>query len=190
MYIKRTFSSSLSICLLIIIFILLFTSNIEAFDEKIQMSIQENRNQVMDDLMDSVTHLGDGIITGGIALSIQDNQLREHAWKSQLVNSLATIFFKITIGRERPSSNNLDSNNYKPFQLDNNYHSMPSGHTSAAFALATSISENYPEYRKVAYSLASIVAFSRLYRNDHWASDVIVGAGVGYLSAKLVSYHW
>jgi len=176
--------------ILVIIFILLFTCNVQAFDERIQSTIQENRNPLLDHFMDSVTHLGDGFITGGVALSIPDIQAQEHALKSQLVNFIATSFLKVSIGRQRPSSYNLQSNNFKTFQLNSSYHSMPSGHTSAAFALATSISESYPEYRRIVYTLACMVAFSRIYRNNHWTTDVIVGAGVGYLSAKFVSYHW
>ena len=183
-------SSIPTIFVFALIFILFFSSNTQAFDERIQANIQSGRTQALDNFMDSVTHLGDWLITGGIELSITDSQAREHAWKSQLVSSLATTFLKLSIGRERPSSSNLQSNNFKPFQLNSSYHSMPSGHTSAAFALAASISENYPEYRGVLYFLATTVGFSRIYRNNHWTSDVLVGAGVGYLSARFVTYHW
>ena len=190
MNLNKLQSSIPTIFIFVLIFILLFSSSAQAFDERVQATIQENRTQVLDSFMDSATHLGDGLITGGVALSITDSNAREHAWKSQLVSSIATTFLKLSIGRKRPSSRNLQSNNFKPFKLDSSYYSMPSGHTSAAFALAASISKSYPEYKNIAYSLASLVGFSRVYRNNHWTSDVIVGAGVGYISAKFVTYHW
>ena len=36
------------------------------------------------------------------------------------------------------------------------------------------------------YGVASLTAFSRLNRNKHWASDVFVGAAIGYFIGKMV----
>ncbi|MDB5253915.1 MAG: PA-phosphatase like phosphoesterase [Flaviaesturariibacter sp.] len=66
--------------------------------------------------------------------------------------------------------------------------SMPSAHTSNAFATASAFATVYQNMKwvpPVAYGLASLVGISRIYSNAHWASDVLVGAGVGYLSTKL-----
>lgn len=62
------------------------------------------------------------------------------------------------------------------------YTSFPSGHSAGAFAVATVISMAYQKTVWVplcCYSLASLVAVERLVSNEHWASDVIVGAAVG-----------
>ena len=36
-----------------------------------------------------------------------------------------------------------------------------------------------------AYALATGVAFLRLYNNRHWLNDVVAGAGIGILSARI-----
>ena len=61
--------------------------------------------------------------------------------------------------------------------------SFPSGHSMAAFAVATVIARRYSNHRWVpyaAYGLASLVGFSRLTLNVHFLSDVAMGGAIGY----------
>ena len=61
--------------------------------------------------------------------------------------------------------------------------SMPSGHTIAAFSVATVISRRYGNHRWVpfvAYGLAGAVAFSRVTLSSHFVSDVFMGGALGY----------
>lgn len=73
-----------------------------------------------------------------------------------------------------------------------NQRSMPSGHTSAAFALATSyILYSWPRTEnKVPALLAGAAAVSvgvlRVVSARHFPSDVVVGAAVGTLSGIVV----
>lgn len=68
---------------------------------------------------------------------------------------------------------------------------MPSGHTTTAFAVATVIADQYGDdsllVPVIAYGLASLTAWSRVYDNSHWASDVFIGAIVGHFTGKAVS---
>jgi hypothetical protein len=68
--------------------------------------------------------------------------------------------------------------------------SMPSGHASEAFVAATIVYREYrylsPWYGIGAYTLASTVGIFRMVNDQHWESDVFVGAGVGILSANIV----
>ncbi len=60
---------------------------------------------------------------------------------------------------------------------------FPSGHTIAAFAIATVFTERYRQHRWVpwaAYGLASLVGFSRITLQAHFPSDVFAGAVLGY----------
>lgn len=67
-------------------------------------------------------------------------------------------------------------------------HSFPSGHSSTAFAIATSLSLSYPEWYVAAPALAwaGVMGLARVWHGVHYPSDVLVGAGVGAGSAVLV----
>ena len=61
--------------------------------------------------------------------------------------------------------------------------SFPSGHTIAAFSVATIIARRYGSHRWVpyaAYGVAAVVGFSRLSLSAHFVSDVFVGGALGY----------
>ncbi len=67
--------------------------------------------------------------------------------------------------------------------------SFPSGHTIAAFSVATVIARRYPKYRwlpYVAYGLAGVVGFSRVTLSAHFPSDVFLGAAMGYSISRFV----
>lgn len=64
--------------------------------------------------------------------------------------------------------------------------SFPSGHTATAFMGAELVREEYGNgWGAGAYALATGIAFLRLYNDRHWLNDVIGGAGVGMLSARI-----
>jgi membrane-associated phospholipid phosphatase len=62
--------------------------------------------------------------------------------------------------------------------------SFPSGHSMAAFAVATVVARRYGGTHRwvpyVAYGLASAVGFSRLTLNVHFLSDIAMGGAIGY----------
>ena len=78
------------------------------------------------------------------------------------------------------------------------YNSFPSGHTTQAFAAATFLNEEYKNtYRWMpyaSYTVASSVGILRVANNRHYISDVLVGAGLGFLSMKVAywthQYKW
>lgn len=127
------------------------------------------------------------------------------ATQSYITSGAISGIVKFLTGRERPY--HIDPNAvatptfHGPFyrapkepngkRLNN---SFPSGHTTAAFSAATVYALEYkdrPLIPIVAYSAASLIGLSRLVENKHWATDVLTGAALGYLTGRLVvnNYH-
>jgi membrane-associated phospholipid phosphatase len=104
---------------------------------------------------------------------------------SVLVAGAVTGVLKYTIGRVRP----YDTNDHWDFQPFSGNTSMWSGHTVLAFSFATALSQEiHRTWATVGlYTLATGTAWSRVYQNQHWVSDVAVGAVVGIASAKLAT---
>jgi membrane-associated phospholipid phosphatase len=69
---------------------------------------------------------------------------------------------------------------------------MPSGHTAQAFASATLLDMEYrdtsPWISAGGYLCAAATGFFRVANNRHWTSDVLIGAGIGIASVKLVYF--
>lgn len=106
--------------------------------------------------------------------------------QSALYTGLITQLMKVTFGRSRPYKNE-GSSNFSPinFSGDDEW-SFPSGHTSLGFSLSTVLSLNAKnEFMKVLYYLpALLTAYSRVYQDKHWISDVFLGAVIGYAIGK------
>jgi len=108
---------------------------------------------------------------------------------SALLAGGITAVIKEAFGRVRPDVAGSEPLDFKPFSGNV---SMPSGHTASAFGFAASLADDvHPVWAKVGlYALATGTAWSRVYNNKHWTSDVVAGALVGITSAKLVSGRW
>jgi membrane-associated phospholipid phosphatase len=103
------------------------------------------------------------------------------------------------LGRTRPRASLDDPFRFKPFSGFSGFEtrSYPSLHTAASFAAASAlvgeIRERRPGAVKVAapllYTAAMVPPLTRIYLDQHWASDIVAGAVVGaLLGSRVVSY--
>ena len=89
-----------------------------------------------------------------------------------------TYGLKYTIDRQRPYEKYPDK--IRPIEPEDSP-SFPSGHTTAAFSLATSLSITYPKWYVIAPSAiwACGVGLARINQGVHYPSDVLTGAAIG-----------
>lgn len=90
--------------------------------------------------------------------------------KALAVTGFATELLKVTVREKRPYSDSTTS--------------FPSGHTSAAFAMATVLADYHPKYAIPAYAIATTIGWSRVEVGAHHWQDVVAGAALGYFTAK------
>jgi hypothetical protein len=82
---------------------------------------------------------------------------------------------KYTVRRDRPTGTG---------------YAFPSGHAADSFAAATVLQRHFGAKAAIpTYILASYIAMSRLHEDRHYLSDVIFGAGVGYVVGHTVTRH-
>lgn len=91
---------------------------------------------------------------------------------------------KRLIGRARPSDAGPFA--YLPWAWRNEYASLPSGHTTTAFAAAVAIAALWPKARIPMLIYAAVIATSRVVITAHFVSDVIAAAFVATFGAILV----
>jgi len=168
-------------------------------DEPLQKFSQKHLNTVTNTVSEVVQPLGrqrnlapvaGAVLLGGLLLKNQKLQKAATLSLGSIVaNALATSALKSSFRRHRPSVTSENDLFDAPFSNSHNT-SLPSSHTSTAFAVATSVASVYRDHKLVppiAYGVATLVGLSRVNDNMHWSTDVLAGAAVGYLSARVVN---
>ena len=105
---------------------------------------------------------------------------------SVVLAACTTGILKILIGRSRPFIYQaLNTTLFVPGALDDMFNSMPSGHTAISFAGLVMIGMLFPKIKWATWTMAIIIAATRLYIGAHWFSDVVLGAFIGMLCADI-----
>jgi len=170
------------------------------FDENIRKSVREHGNQTLDKIANVGSAIGNPLVHIGMAGMVYGGGLLAGSEKWQetgkmlgeavLLADAATLVLKGSIGRGRPYVNG-DRGSFKPLQFDSDYDSLPSMHTASSFAAASVMSGATESlWAKAAYySAATFVGLSRMVDDQHWASDVILGAAIGELCGRIIARH-
>lgn len=149
------------------------------------------RNRFFDYFNIAVTYLGSDVFAVGLILALV--LLPRHFFTPLAVNAALSLSFSATlvqvlkrlIKRKRPFE---VIHTLRTIKIGVDQYSFPSGHTTAAFALAmsTSILTTSLLFSTIFLVLAVMVGFSRVYLAVHYPSDVIAGAFIGSTVALMV----
>jgi membrane-associated phospholipid phosphatase len=148
--------------------------------------INLERNRSLDGTFRLITNsatpvsFGTPVLMFGTGLIKHDSLLVRNSLyigSSIAVTVIITTIAKYTINRQRPFESYPDIEK----ETGGGSPSFPSGHTSDAFALATSLSLTYPKWYIIAPSFvwAGAVGYSRMDLGAHYPSDVLAGAILG-----------
>lgn len=170
-------------------------------DGTVRQDVQAHRTAAGDRFAESVRHFGQPEVYGTVTAGILTAGLVTHNSRlirtgTRLAGALAVAAgvsngLKMVAGRGRPD-NPYQDQDPDDFGLFSGHASWPSGHTSMAFAFATSLGDelHHPVARYGLLAAATAVGWSRVNDNRHWLSDVAAGAVVGITSAKFASGRW
>lgn len=145
------------------------------------------------------------LTSGGLyVLGWADGQRRTedlglHALMAEVITGSEIGAIKMIAGRARPYRSPDNARNFGFFRgfKNDDYRSFPSGHTGAAFAFAATVSSEtqrwWPGTRWIIgpllYGSATLTGLSRIYNDDHWASDVMAAAAIGtFTGIKVVRF--
>jgi len=132
-----------------------------------------------------LTHLGGtfAVVMLGVALYLL-------GWKkgaflifaSILIGTVLTLPIKVLVPRPRPY---VTLPLAIPLEMEAGS-SFPSGHSERMFALAIVLSKKRTKLTLPLYSLALLVAFSRIYTGAHYPLDIAFGSLLGWVTGKIV----
>jgi len=171
------------------------------YDKDIRNKLQASKGKALDKAADDGSKAGDPFYQLGFAALVYGGAIAADSpkWKeagemmgeSLLLADASSFLLKEATGRGRPYATQAKGD-FMPLSFKNNYDSFPSTHTASSFALASVLASTSESLTLKAayYTAATFVGFSRLYQNQHWASDVLMGAALGELCGQIaINYH-
>lgn len=157
------------------------------FDKSLEKSISKSDDTATQVANSFGTPLMLFPIIGAVYLS-GDRQTAGEAFTAWANASIITQVLKVATGRDRPLVGDQQGTFHGP-SLSSGRESFPSGHTSAAFAVATVLAKKHPKQSWLYYGIASAVGMARIRSSAHFPSDVLVGAGIGIYAGNQAVGH-
>jgi membrane-associated phospholipid phosphatase len=170
-------------------------------DKSIRESVAKNHTATMDNITGLGHYYGNAaymvILSGATYLTGKIIRNNEIAGTGRMIletlayAGIITTVLKVGLGRARPYT---DKGAFDFFNLSikNDYLSMPSGHTTVAFAVSSVLTAKIKNmYASIAlYSLAGLTMYQRIYSDSHWFSDTFLGAAIStVIGNAIVKYN-
>ena len=132
-----------------------------------------------------------GLYTYGLAGD--DNEIRNlglQLAEATIYSSAINFVVKILMGRSRPYLEKGIAS-FNPFNFSFDKTSFPSLHSTLAFSFSTILADYIDNtFWKIGwFTVAGFVGLARIYKDQHWFSDVLLGSAIGYFVGEFVSNH-
>lgn len=147
--------------------------------------------KLLDKVMPRITYLGSATVTISCCLMIMamgNTMVRKMGFQALVTLALSHLLVRVlknSVCRLRPKD---VLPNINTFNVTLDYYSFPSGHTTAVFAIATTLALNLPILAVICFPIALIVAISRLYLGVHYPSDILAGMAVAIFSSVVLKF--
>jgi membrane-associated phospholipid phosphatase len=168
-----------------------------SMDEDVRSASQRLRSPTLDDALVVGDVFGSGefalgltaLVYGGGAL-LDDAEARTTGrllLQSLLYAEFINGLMKMSFGRSRPYTG-AGRASFDPFSLDHARTSFPSGHSTAASAIAMTLSKRLdsPVASVLLFGMAGVTMVQRIVSDNHWLSDTVLGAVLGGVVAHAV----
>ena len=103
-------------------------------------------------------------------------------------DAICAQIIKPWVGRIRPSHEFIEYINL--LVSKGGKWSFPSNHAANSFAFATVLSYFYDKNKIILFSIASVIAFSRVYVGVHYPMDIFFGGLIGYTISWIILSIW
>jgi len=106
------------------------------------------------------------------------------------LGSVVLHTIKLLLGRRRPRDDiEMGLYGFMPLAFDTDYNSFPSGHALTIMCVAVIASAMWPMLWPLWFAIALWLGLTRALLTAHYLSDVLVGAGIGLISAREAAIH-
>ena len=173
------------------------TAGLMFLDESIQSLILKNRQSdlyaasvdlawtghlIAADIASGLVYLS-GLFSRNDALRVTGRMMGQ----TLIYAGTVALVLRFLTGRRWPAANE-GAFAFDTWPPDDTYHAFPSGHTVVVFSLATVLSQQIDAWPVTAllYGTAVAAGLGRMYVDQHWSSDVFLGAVLGFTTGRFV----
>jgi membrane-associated phospholipid phosphatase len=160
------------------------------FDERIRSAVLRHRSASLDrltgaaDILGTAGHIVPALVTTYVVARVANRQSFAAATLrvglSYAAADAVEALLKPTVGRVRPYVGR-EPLTFQPFSVGDDFHSFPSAHVVhiASLASAAATEVDRPWFTALAAVAITYVGAQRVYRDQHWSSDVVASGLLG-----------
>jgi membrane-associated phospholipid phosphatase len=165
------------------------------FDERLRSVALAHRTRTLDQIAGGADIIGTAghIVPGLVATYVVSRYLGDRSFASATLRvgmsyaaaDAIEALLKPAIGRRRPYAGR-EPLTFRPFSSSDDFHSFPSAHVVhiASLTSAIAIEADRPWVTALAAVAMTYVGMQRVYRDEHWSSDVVASGMLGVSVAR------